>query len=135
MNALNPTLYARVTGFALAAVALLGIVLQLATNGKFIEGFLVFDWTHDLLHVALAGLALAAGFAAGGAYARNYARVFGIVYTGLAVAGFVSGNVVGFLGIHLELGENLVHAAIGVWGLAAGFTPEPRAAPATPRRA
>jgi hypothetical protein len=118
---MNPKIYALVTGFALAAVAGLGIVMQLLTNGKFISGFLVFDWTHNILHVVLAVAALTIGFAAGGAYARIYARIFGIVYVGLAIVGFVAPNALGFLGVHLELGENLVHLLIGAWGIVTGF--------------
>lgn len=118
---LNPTLYARVTGVALAAVAILGVILQIANDGAFVEGFLAFDWVHNSLHIGLAVLALLAGTVASGAYARNYARAFGVVYLGLAIAGFVSADAVGFLGIHLELGENLVHLLIGAWGIAAGF--------------
>ena len=134
---LNPRTYALVSGIALAAVALLGIVLEIANDGGFIAGFLDFDWTHDVLHVVLAGAAFAAAFGASGAYARLYARTFGAVYTALAVLGFVSPDVLGFVGVHLEIGENLVHALIGAWGLAAGFigTEAAKPANATPRRA
>jgi hypothetical protein len=118
---MDSKMYCRVTGIALAATALLGIVLELTTNGAFLNNFLAFDWPHDILHVVLALGALGAGFAAGGAYSRMYARIFGIVYTGLAVAGFVSAGVVSFVGIHLELGENLIHLVIGAWGILAGF--------------
>jgi len=118
---LNPTMYARVTGIVLALVALLGIAMSAFNNGAFVEGFLVFDWTHDILHVVLAGAALLAGFAAGGSYSRIYARVFGVVYTGLGIAGLVGWTGFGTTMLHLELGENLVHLLVGVWGLAAGF--------------
>lgn len=119
---LNPTMYARVTGLALAAVALLGIVMNLVSpTGTLVENFLAFDWAHNIVHVVLAGVALFVGFTNGGAYARNYARIFGIVYTGLAVFGFIPGTSLGFMGIGLELGENLVHLVIGLWGIAAGF--------------
>jgi hypothetical protein len=118
---LNPTMYARVTGLALAAVALLGIVMNLLNSPTLLADFLAFDWAHNIVHVVLAGVALFVGFTNGGAYARNYARIFGIVYTGLAVFGFIPGTSLGFMGIGLELGENLVHLVIGLWGLAAGF--------------
>lgn len=131
---LTAKIYARITGVALLATALLGIVMEVANKGTFVKGFLNFDWTHDILHVVLAGAALAAGFLADGAYARIYARVFGVVYTGLAIAGFVSADVVKSLGIHLELGENLVHAVIGAWGLVVGFWPASATA-STPTRA
>lgn len=119
---MNPRTYAIVTGFALAATALLGILMSIATGGDFVRGFLEFDWTHNVLHVVLAAAALAAGFVAGGDYAKLYAKVFGIVYAGLAVVGFMAGpNVLGFLGVHLEIGENLVHLLIGAWGILTGF--------------
>jgi FtsH-binding integral membrane protein len=119
---MNPRTYAIVTGFALAATALLGIVMSIATGGDFVKGFLEFDWTHNVLHVVLAAAALAAGFLASGDYAKMYAKVFGIVYVGLAVVGFVAGpDVLGFLGVHLEIGENLVHLLIGAWGILTGF--------------
>lgn len=120
-NLLSPVTYARITGIALAAVALLGIVMSAAAGGAFVAGFLEFDWTHNIVHVALAGAALAAGFAASGAYAAIYAKIFGIVYAALAVVGFIAPDILGFIGLHLELGENLVHLLIGVYGIAAGF--------------
>jgi hypothetical protein len=134
---LNPRTYAIVSGCALAATAALGIVLEIANDGGFIAGFLEFDWTHDVLHVALAAAALVAGLLATGTYARLYARVFGAVYTLLAVLGFLSADVLSFLGVHLELGENLVHAVIGLWGLTTGFigTDAPKTVPASARRA
>jgi hypothetical protein len=122
----NPLMSARTysitTGFALAAVAGLGIVMSLLTGGDFLRGFLEFDWTHNVLHVVLAAAALFFGFAAGGAWAKTYAKIFGPVYAGLAVLGFVAGaNVLGVLGLHLELGENLVHLLIGAWGILTGY--------------
>jgi hypothetical protein len=127
---LNPTMYARVTGIALAATALLGIIMNIATtNGTLLENFLAFDWAHNIVHVVLAGAALFVGFA-GTAYARNYARAFGVVYTALAIFGFIPGTSLSFVGIGLELGENLIHLVIGLWGLACGFMPATE--PATP---
>ena len=139
---MNPKLYAKITGIVLAAVAVLGLVLSLANDGKFIEGFLMFDLTHDIVHVVLAGVALYVGFAATNAMARLYAQVFGIVYLALGVVGFVWPGVqatttttMGILG--LELGENLVHIAVGAWGVVAGFfsTKDTMATGATTMRA
>ncbi|MBI2077198.1 MAG: DUF4383 domain-containing protein [Euryarchaeota archaeon] len=132
---LNPKNYAKITGIAIAAVALLGIVLSLmgtsGNYGLFCDGavtcttetgaqgsFLGFDWTHNIVHVVLAAVALYVGFMATGNLVPLYAKVFGIVYAALGVFGFIVAD----LGIlHLELGENLVHLVIGVWGVCAGF--------------
>lgn len=115
---LSPRMYARITGIALAAVALLGIVMELAADGSFIPGFLEFDWTHDIVHVVLAAVALFVGFGASPAFARTYAKLFGVVYLALGVVGFFVADLVI---LQLELGENLVHLLIGAWGVAAGF--------------
>lgn len=119
-------IYWRVSGIALAAVAVLGIVLSLATGGAFISGFLEFDWTHNIVHVALAAVALGLGFGnVDRAVSKNIAKVIGVVYLGLGVVGFI-GPVVemleSLLGLGLEVGENLVHLLIGAWGAYAGFT-------------
>jgi len=149
---LNPKNYAKITGLALAATAVLGIALSsMGTNGEYglfcnspsattCEGdashksFLGFDWTHNIVHVVLASIALLVGFAGFGVnYARPYAQVFGAIYTALGITGFIVSD----LGIlHLEVGENLVHLAVGGYGLLAGFlgtmtpTPSPAVAPA-----
>lgn len=144
----NAKTYAKITGIALAAVALLGIVLTLVGGGNYglincgdnpttttnekgnltctneaaaSESFLAFDWTHNILHVVLAAVALYVGFGnVSAAMTTMYAKVFGIVYAGLGVAGFFwTGFSTSVL--HLEMGENLVHLVIGLWGVYAGF--------------
>lgn len=151
----NAKTYAQITGIALAAVAVLGIVLSaMGTDGMYglfcnepsattCEGtaaeksFLGFDWTHNILHVVLAAIALYVGFAATPSLASTYAKVFGIVYLGLGVVGFIQPNLAI---LHLELGENLVHVLIGAWGVVAGFmgttgpTPTPTTTNAPTRR-
>jgi hypothetical protein len=117
---MNPLLYWRVSAFALTAVALLGIVLNAIGEGTLLGAdFLAFDWSHNILHVVLAGAAFIFGFAAlPGKTLKMFAIVFGFVYLGLGVLGFVVDEVGP---IHLELGENLVHLLLGAWALVAGF--------------
>lgn len=129
----NVNVYWKVSGLALTAVALLGITVN-ALGGNyaytpdigFMESFLVFDWTHNILHVALAGLALAFGF---GSFNRslslNMAKIIGITYIGLGVLGFVPAVTElldTLLALRLEAGENLIHLTLGAWGAYAGFT-------------
>lgn len=132
---LNTKMYAKITGYAIGAVALLGIVLSLmgtgGNYGLFCDGavtctteteaqgsFLGFDWTHNIVHVLLAGIALYVGFMAPANITTLYAKVFGIVYALLGVVGFFAADLVL---LHLELGENLVHLVVGGWGIACGF--------------
>ena len=117
---IDPAVYWRVSAFALTAVALLGIVLNAMDQATLLgSNFLAFDWSHNVLHVVLAGAAFLFGFAnLPTNLVRTFAIVFGFVYGGLGVLGFFVAD----LGIiHLELGENLVHLALGAWGLVAGF--------------
>lgn len=123
------TLYWRVSGVALAATAVLGILLNAVGQADVLgAGFLAFDWTHNIVHVLLAVVALGIGFSTVEAsLSKNLAKVVGIVYLGLGVVGFLPGIVDALdsmLGLHLELGENLVHLVIGAWGVYAGFTTE-----------
>ena len=117
---MDPVVYWRVSAFALAAVALLGIVLSTTGNADILgKGFLAFDWSHTILHVILAAAAFLFGFAALPArMVKAFALVFGVVYAGLGVLGFVTVE----LGpMHLEVGENVIHLALGAWGLLAGI--------------
>lgn len=117
---MDPAVYWRTSAFALAAVALLGIVLSAMGQADLLgSGFLAFDWSHNILHVVLAGAAFLFGFGNLPAnLVRTFAMAFGFVYGGLGALGFFVAD----LGvIHLELGENLVHLALGAWGLVAGF--------------
>jgi hypothetical protein len=122
-NILSPTMFWRLSAFALAAVAVLGIILNAVDQADLLGAdFLAFDWTHNILHVVLAGAAFLFGY---GNLAPNvtktFALIFGVVYLGLGVTGFVIGNGGEIGPIALELGENLVHILIGAWGLAAGL--------------
>lgn len=135
--------YARVTGPVLVLVGILGIVALLAGNDGFGTEdrsfvFLLWDGTHNVVHLLLGAVAIYVGFARAPMLAPvAYARVFGVVYTGLALGGFVSGSLFGLgdaLGLHLELGENIIHLALGVLGLVVGFA-VPERAPAQGRPA
>lgn len=118
--------YWKISGVALAAVAALGILLNAVGLGDLLGGFLTFDWTHNVVHVLLAAIALTLGFgSASAAVQKSVAKVFGVVYLALAIVGFLSGSIFGLgtlLGLNLEIGENLVHLALGAWGAYVGFS-------------
>lgn len=121
---LNPRIYWRVSAFALSAVALLGIAVNAITGEVAgINGFLEFDWVHNILHVILAAAAFVFGFGNVPAHlAKTFAIIFGFVYMGLGILGLAMGTSSELFGlIGLELGENLVHVLLGAWALAAGF--------------
>jgi len=129
----NVDIYWKTSAIALAAVAILGIALNLiggnfayTPNIAFMESVLVFDWTHNVVHVLLAGVAGAFGFGDFDAeLSANVAKVVGIVYIALGVVGFipaVTDLLQSLLGLGLEAGENVIHLALGAWGTYAGFS-------------
>jgi hypothetical protein len=81
--------------------------------------FAVNGW-HNLLHVGTGVL----GLAAAGSYssARGYALLIGVVYLGLAIWSFAIGDGNSILSIIPVNGEdNVLHLAIGIWGIGAGL--------------
>jgi len=121
----NPVLdtrtYALVSGFGVGTVGVLGIVLILVGQRDLLGAdFLAFDWTHNVLHLVLAMVGTYVGFDLAPRYCNLYAKTFGGTYLALGALGFVWPGISATV-FHLELGENLVHLALGAWGLAAGF--------------
>lgn len=125
--------YWRITAIALTAVALLGLIVN-AIGGnnaytpdiELMESILVFDWAHDIVHVALAGIAIAFGFTALRTedFSKPVAGTIGVVYLLLGVAGFIPGFVDlldDLIMLHLEAGENILHLLLGAWGAYVGF--------------
>lgn len=109
-------------GIVLTLVGVLGFAGILVTDGELI----IFGISplHNAVHL-LTGLAgLGAGFAAGGAYSRDYNRYLGVVYLLVFVVGLVAvlANVtvlVDLLG--LNMADNVLHLAIGAVLAAVGF--------------
>lgn len=109
----------------LLATALLGFVMDIVGLGSLIP-ILQFDLAHNILHLvlALSGFYLGFGGASEGV-AKVFAKILGVVYLGLAAIGFVSGSIFGLgslLGLHIELGENLVHLGLGAYAAYVGFS-------------
>jgi len=107
--------YCQVAGIVLLAVGVLGFVWP------GIPGVLSINEPAEIaLHLVTGILATAAGFAGGyGRWSVLYAQVFGVIYILLGVLGFVVPDLP--VGIHLDIGCNVVHLVLGVWGIWAGF--------------
>lgn len=122
-------LYCQITGIALLLVGLVGIVYQ----APLLPGLLsVQEPAEVALHLLLGAAATYAGFTGGyGRFALLYAKVLGPVYIVLGLVGFVLPDILGL--IHLDLGCNLVHLVLGLWGVWVGYlAARPAEAPATP---
>jgi Domain of unknown function (DUF4383) len=105
-------------GAAGAVLLLVGVIGFLTPSLAGLE----FHPAHNVIHLASGALGLLAFSVNGGSRARLFAQVFGVIYTLVAIAGFLGLHDLG--GIHLGLGTpyNLIHLLVGLGGLAAGFT-------------
>lgn len=120
----DPRFFARGWAAILLALVLVGFTSRLLGVGALLPGLLEFDLTHDLLHVGLLLLAVYMGWRAPLGQAVVYARVFGVFGLLVAIAGFIppaADAIADASGWHFELLENIVHAAVAVWGIMAGF--------------
>src|ERR687883_1694311 len=115
-------LYALLVGGTLVVAGIIGFFYSsdFGSPGKVddVFGILSVNGWHNVVHIVTGGLGLLAlGYAA-----RLYAGGLGVVYIGVAVWGFILGNhqaILDFLPVNTE--DNVLHAILGVAGLAAFF--------------
>jgi hypothetical protein len=114
---------ANVFGVVFLLVGILGFVPGVTDNGHLLGVFHV-NTAHNLVHIVSG---IAALVAAGISYraARNYFRIFGVIYALVAVLGFVTGGTEPLLGIIANNeADNWLHVAIAAVSLALGFAPQ-----------
>jgi hypothetical protein len=121
-------LYALVVGAVLTIAGIVGFAYSASFGSPgdvdAVFGILDVNAWHNIVHIVtgLLGLVLF-GFAA-----REYAIGLGAVYVIVAVWGFIIGDgesILGFLPINTE--DNVLHLALGVFGLGAGLATRPAA--------
>lgn len=125
---LNPVIYFRISAFALAAVAVLGFLMNIidgsniSTSLGFGGTFLQFTYTHDVVHLVLAAAAFLFGFGnLAGNTVKAFAIIFGVVYVLLGVVGFFAFNGTKDEFLALTPALNIVHLLLGAYALTAGF--------------
>ncbi len=132
-------LYALVFGVLLVAVGIAGffwsasfaVGTSAGVEQDFVLDVLAVNGWHNLLHLVTGavGIAVAASYAG----ARIYALTLGVVYSLLALLGFVAASndaLFGLFAINTE--ENILHVLIAAAGVGTGLaTPEEEAANAT----
>lgn len=109
--------YAVVVGAVLLLVGIVGVVM----HGREMMG-MHFGYTHSAVHIASGLIGLYCGLAGGGRNSALYAKLFGMVYTAIAIAGFAgwTGALGGYT-LGLNTTYNGIHVVVGIAGLAAGF--------------
>ncbi len=106
--------YAVVIGAVLVVIGVVGFVRT--------ELFgLHFNPLHNTIHLLSGAIGLWAGLGSTGNGAKTYAQAFGVIYTLVAIAGFV--GVPAFLGtlLNLDTSYNAIHLAVGLLGLLSSF--------------
>jgi hypothetical protein len=127
--------YALLVGATLVIAGIIGFFYSssFGSPGKVdaVFGILNVNAWHNIVHIATGALGLAAlGYAA-----RAYAGGLGVVYIVVAIWGFILGdghNILGFLPVNTE--DNVLHALLGVAGIAAYAATSPRQAGETAPR-
>jgi uncharacterized protein (UPF0333 family) len=126
-------LYALVVGAVLLAAGIVGFFYSssFGSPGEVdtVFGILDVNGWHNVVHIVTGALGLLAWRYA----AREYALGLGLVYVVVAIWGFVIGDgesILGFIPINTE--DNVLHLAIGLAGLAAGWATEAAPTRATP---
>jgi hypothetical protein len=137
-------LYCLLTGVALVAAGIIGFFYESSFDtaeevvADDVFGILAVNGWHNVVHILLGVL----GLAAAGYAARAYALGVGAVYIVLAVLGFIAvestdgidfvaenGVLIDLVPVNTE--DNVLHAILGVLGIAAGLA-TPRAVAAAP---
>jgi hypothetical protein len=136
MNDKTPAqLYALLVGGTLLIAGIIGFFYSsdFGSPGEVDSVFGILDvngW-HNVVHIVTGGLGLLAlGYAA-----RAYAGGLGLVYIVVAIWGFVIGNhesILGFIPVNTE--DNVLHAILGLTGVAAYAATPAEAAPETAPR-
>ena len=129
-------LYAGVVGATLVVAGIIGFFYSAAFGSPgdvdAVFGILDVNGWHNVVHIlsGAAGLALM-GTAAG---ARTYAIGLAVVYTVVAIWGFIIGDgesILGFIPVNTE--DNVLHALIALAGFAAYAGSAPRETARAPR--
>jgi hypothetical protein len=106
-------MYCQWVGIILLVLGIIGFMTPMLLTLQFTA---LHNWIHLISGAVLAYL----GFT--GSAVKTGAQVFGVVYTLVAVLGFLGGGVVPILGLPVNALYNLIHLVVGLAGVYAGFS-------------
>ena len=110
-------LYSGAVGTVLLIVGIVGFLTPNLAG-------LMFHPAHNVIHIASGALGILAAITG---RSKLFAQVFGVVYTLVAIAGFVGLHDLGSIQLGLDTLYNLIHVIVGVAGLFVGFSSAPSA--------
>jgi uncharacterized protein DUF4383 len=124
------SLYAGLIGAVLVVAGIIGFFYSSSFGDPgevdAVLGVLDVNAWHNIVHIASGALGILA-FRSGPAASRTYALAFGAIYIVVAIWGFAIGSgesILGFIPVNSE--DNVLHAILGVLGLAAYAASDPR---------
>jgi hypothetical protein len=114
--------YAAVIGWVLLITAIVDTVAEKLMHMQYLMG-LELHMSHSAVHLVSGIAGIWAATVAGGKNARAYALIFGAIYLLVAAIGFAGshGDFGAYVHFGLGTGYNVIHAAVGVLGIAAGL--------------
>src|SRR3989344_986144 len=107
----------KVLGWVFLVIGILGFVPGITADGDMLRGVFEVNAAHNIVHVLTGILALV--FARSASQARTFAMVFGIIYAIIALLGFFTGDVLGF--VVANGADNWLHVLLAIIFLWAGF--------------
>jgi hypothetical protein len=110
--------YAQIVGVVLLLLGVLGLVL----GDGLLLGLVNIDIVEDIIHLITGGLFAYVGFGQRDeGVARSVVSVLSVIYLLVGLLGFVVPDMLGLLQHGYSVGDNLVHLALGLLGLAVVF--------------
>ena len=110
--------YAQIVGVVLLLLGVLGLLL----GDGLLLGLVNIDIVEDIIHLITGGLLAYVGFGQRDeGVARSVVLVLSVIYLLAGLLGFVLPDMAGLLQHGYTLGDNLIHLALGILGLAAVF--------------
>lgn len=110
-------------GFIFAGVA--GF-FQPFMQDNLLFGYFEVDTIHNFVHIFSGVIAIMA--ATSYKYTVLYFKLFGILYALVTVAGFVFKGDLGFMMMHVNMADNILHLVISVFALYLGFSASKKSA-------
>ena len=110
--------FAQIVGVVLLLLGVLGLLL----GDELLLGLVNIDIAEDIIHLITGGILAYVGFGQRDeGVARSAVLVLSVIYVLVGLLGFVLPDMAGLLQHGYTVGDNLIHLALGILGLAVAF--------------
>ena len=113
--------FAQIVGVVLLLLGVLGLLL----GDELLLGLVNIDIAEDIIHLITGGILAYVGFGQRDeGVARSAVLILSVIYVVVGLLGFVLPDIAGLLQHGYTVGDNLIHLALGILGLAVVFASE-----------